>query len=920
MRAAAIGKKVTLVTAAFVLAVSTLTAAVPFVLAQQASALPGEGNYTITGNTTAVENGDGWIFNRDAANATPTQFAYGNASTGTGALYVQPLSASVGAKKFVGEHFIFTPMSEINEITVDYKLGPATNANQVYLNVYANYAASADTYYYDCRYNVIASTGSTANYTELTFNPAASYSVNTRSGSAQCPASPAAMGEGAKVRAYAINLGDTSTNDAGMSAYFDNARVALASGVRVYDFEPEPYVPTTPPVRPALAGNVVYDSIPTPLPSNLPSIGYQATSTRALGDKITLAGTDRHLEDVAVTMSSWACETGTWNAGCVTTPGATFTHPVTLNIYEVATDGSAGALIGSRTQTFTIPYRPTADPSCAGGTAWRDTNGTCFNGINNVVVFDASGIVVPNSVIYSVAFNTQSYGTAPTGVAGPYTALNVSLSTGAATVGTNNNTDEVFWDTTYPGYTAGLKADSGWAGSGNPAVVFTATTPDTTRPVVTLENTAAATFDSLDRDLVFNATDNVGLNKVVANIYKNGAIYRSTQSAANGATAHTHTIDLATVDGGQPLPVGTYSVRYNATDLAGNLAQTQNFSFTVVDAKKPTVQLVSPTAQITNNGTVAIQVNAQDERGLERIVANIYKDGALYRSTQTAVAGGAKTGTHSASVDLPDGTYSIRYNARDLFGNVAQTGTFTFTIDTEGPTAPTILTPNEGDYINGSSTNNSWTIPEDESAIVAYEVKYDFEGRPSATRTTTTNSRTQTFSGSYEGPITISVRAQDAAGNWSDWSAEVTYFYGLEEPTEPTEGGEGDGEDTTGGPIGGGENEPTQGGVSQPTPLGAEDDNTGSDVAANQLPLAFNQAAILGTGNTVADNSEETETTPSEEVEGSSTESTLAQAVDADNTDGTAMGLAWYWWLLIIAGGATGLWWVIAALRGRSAQ
>jgi hypothetical protein len=40
-------------------------------------------------------------------------------------------------------------------------------------------------------------------------------------------------------------------------------------------------------------------------------------------------------------------------------------------------------------------------------------------------------------------------------------------------------------------------------------------------------------------------------------------------------------------------------------------------------------------------------------------------------------------------------------------------------------------------------------------------------------------------------------------------------------------------------------------------------------------------------------------------------------AIDTDATDGTILGLAWYWWLLIVAAIAAGAWWLIAALRRR---
>ena len=251
-----------------------------------------------------------------------------------------------------------------------------------------------------------------------------------------------------------------------------------------YNFEADPYLPTPPPTKPAVAGDVIFDSIPNVLPSNSSSLGYQATATRALGDKISFAGTSRNLLSGAVTLSSWACQSGAWNTSCTTTPGATFSHPITLHIYNTGAGDSVGSLVASRTQTFNIPYRPTADPTCATVTAWRDTNGNCFNGLNHVVVFDLSGITVPDSVIYSVEYNTQTYGPTPIGSDGPYSSLNVSLNAAAPTVGTNVSADQIYWDSTYLGRPAGLSADNGWTANGNPAVLFTAQAPDTTPPAV----------------------------------------------------------------------------------------------------------------------------------------------------------------------------------------------------------------------------------------------------------------------------------------------------------------------------------------------------------------------------------------------------------------------------------------------------
>jgi hypothetical protein len=105
----------------------------------------------------------------------------------------------------------------------------------------------------------------------------------------------------------------------------------------------------------------------------------------------------------------------------------------------------------------------------------------------------------------------------------------------------------------------------------------------------------------------------------------------------------------------------------------------------VPDTVRPQTTLVSPvTAGPTPS--LAVQVDATDDRGLQRIVANIYRGGKLVQSTQSA-AGGATSASHAATVALPDGDYTLRYNAQDLAGNISETRTFAFAIDGTAPKA-----------------------------------------------------------------------------------------------------------------------------------------------------------------------------------------------------------------------------------------
>lgn len=168
---------------------------------------------------------------------------------------------------------------------------------------------------------------------------------------------------------------------------------------------------------------VAFDSIASPFPANMPSYGLQAYQLTDLGDRVKLAAdTPRQLRGVTVAMSSWACESGTWSTSdCVTTPGATFTHPITLNIYKA--DGTT--LLATKTQTFTMPFRPT--PSGCGDHRWKAADGVCYSGFGFKIDFDftASGVTLPDEVIYKVAYNTNTRGPAPLHETGPWDALNI---------------------------------------------------------------------------------------------------------------------------------------------------------------------------------------------------------------------------------------------------------------------------------------------------------------------------------------------------------------------------------------------------------------------------------------------------------------------------------------------------------------
>lgn len=213
----------------------------------------------------------------------------------------------------------------------------------------------------------------------------------------------------------------------------------------------------------AFADVVIYDSF-TSAP-NVPSLGYQATSTREFGAAISLAGTERDLTTISVQMSNWAY------ASSYAGSGAGFNHELTVNLYEAGPGNTVGSLIGTRTVNAFIPWRPEPGGGCP-GTSYLAGDGFCYNGSISQVDFDFTGITVPDQIIATLAFNTQTHGYNPIGVAGPYNSLNFAIGAPISIGSPAGSADIQYWNTTFAGFYADggaggvgvLRADTDWSG------------------------------------------------------------------------------------------------------------------------------------------------------------------------------------------------------------------------------------------------------------------------------------------------------------------------------------------------------------------------------------------------------------------------------------------------------------------------
>lgn len=153
--------------------------------------------------------------------------------------------------------------------------------------------------------------------------------------------------------------------------------------------------------------------------------------------------------------------------------------------------------------------------------------------------------------------------------------------------------------------------------------------------------------------------------------------------------ANSNTDERLTFDVPAGANTAQFRFHYTGTNSAfwtvDRVAFEQEAAPVTPDTTKPVATLVTPT-KAGPFRALDVQVDASDDRGLKRIVANVYRNGSLVKSTQTAVDG-ATTGSHRAKVALPDGSYTVKFNAEDLAGNIAPTGTFAFTVDAIAPIA-----------------------------------------------------------------------------------------------------------------------------------------------------------------------------------------------------------------------------------------
>ena len=248
-------------------------------------------------------------------------------------------------------------------------------------------------------------------------------------------------------------------------------------------------------------------------------------------------------------------------------------------------------------------------------------------------------------------------------------------------------------------------------------------------------------------------------------------------------------------------------------------------------------------------------------------------------------------GVYNDQFTQGEGTHYFAFRSCNAINECsAYSAPFQVTYDTTAPALDISETTTEGDVPTVSGTAEAGssivvTISGDDIATQTYTTTADEDGNWTVTGT-------QLELGTYQ----IAVVATDKAKNSTTENATLI----IQEEVIDNGGdtGTGEGEGNTSGDD--------------------EDSSNDGNPATNPVvtivtPIITNPASIVGVQGATDDN------TADDAAAAGATDDKTA-AVDTDATDGTIFGLAWYWWILILAALAGITWWIIGAIRRRNTE
>ena len=515
---------------------------------------------------------------------------------------------------------------------------------------------------------------------------------------------------------------------------------------------------------------------------NAPTVALTSDTGSSAADKITKAGTLA----VSGTESGAAVEYST-NGGTSWT--SSFSAAEGANSVQVRQTDAAGNTSAATSFNFTLDTVAPTAPTVALGS---DTGSSAADKITKVGTLAVSGTESGAAIEYSTnggtswsnsfaaaegANNVQVRQTDAAGNTSAATSFNFTLDTAAPnapTVALSSDTGSSASDgitktgtLAIGGTEAGAAVEYSINGGTSWASSFAAVEGANSvqvRQTDAAGNTSAATSFSFTLDTAAPTAPTVALTSDTGSSASDGIT--KTGTLAIGGTESGAAVEYSTNGGSTwassfaAAAEGANSVQVRQTDAAGNSSAATSFNFTLDTASPtaPTVALTSDTGSsasdgITKTGTLAIG-------GTEAGAAVEY-----------STNGGT---SWTSSFAAAEGTNNVQVRQTDAAGNTSAASSFSFTLDTAAPGAPTVaLTSDTGSSgSDGITKTGTLAIGGTESGAA---VEYSTNGG---------SSWTSSFAAT-EGANSVQVRQTDAAGNTS---AATSFSFTLDTaaPTAPS--------------------------------------------------------------------------------------------------------------------------------------
>jgi glucose/arabinose dehydrogenase len=278
----------------------------------------------------------------------------------------------------------------------------------------------------------------------------------------------------------------------------------------------------------------------------------------------------------------------------------------------------------------------------------------------------------------------------------------------------------------------------------------TAPPPDTTPPVIS--SVTAGSITHLTAVITW-VTDEAATSQVE---YGLTTAYGSSTTLTM-ALATTHSQTLMNLS-----PNTLYNYRVLSRDAAGNLATSDNFTFTTgppPDTTPPVISAVTASNVGTTTATISWMTNEASDTQVEYGLTTAYG--------QSTTLDAALTTTHTQSLSgLTPGTlYNYRVLSRDISGNLATSANFTFTTATPPDTTPPVISQLTSSSVTDSAAVITWRTNEAATSQVEYGTTTAY-GSTTTLNSALATSHSHSLSGLSANTLYhYRVLSRDAAGN-----------------------------------------------------------------------------------------------------------------------------------------------------------